>query len=206
MCSSNAQLQSSTISSETLRIFKDLIGKLRPPADETTAILQRYLDADFIVFPMSDIPATSEQIAAIGRRFGVTYPAEFVAHVCGRFPGLYVEVKESIWPRPKEFDVGPFWSFLYAFHTYTPVADSPDWMRLDAAATTFQEKTDLPAAPILRLVGDANLYCVDANGAIVRFDHETGELQPVKLNFWQVFEHETSELLKRKKQKTAGEG
>jgi hypothetical protein len=50
------------------------------------------------------------------------------------------------------------------------------------------------------VVGDANLYCVDPNGVIVRFDHETNELEPVSMNFWQVLEHEISELRARKDQ------
>ena len=109
-----------------------------------------------------------------------------------------------MWPRPKVYDVGPFWTFLYGFHTYTSAPESNDWMRLDAAAETFQRDTELAAAPILRIVGDANLYCVDAVGAIVRFDHETNELEQVKMNFWQLLEHETSELRARKDRKASG--
>jgi hypothetical protein len=127
-----------------------------------------------------------------------------VAHVCGRFPGLFVEAKERVWPRPEEYDVGPFWTFLYGFHTYTSAPESSDWMRLDMAAKIFQADSGLAAAPVLRVVGDADLYCVDGKGDIVRFDHETNELKPVKMTFWQVLEHETSELRKRKDQKVAG--
>lgn len=153
---------------------------------------------------MADTRTSPEQIARIGLKYGVTYPPEFIAHVCGRFPGLYVEVKEAVWPRPKAYDVGPFWTFLYAFHTYTSAPASDDWMRLDAAAEKFQTETGLAAAPVLRVVGDADLYCVDPGGAIVRFDHESNELEPVNKNFWQVLEHETSELRARKDQKVEG--
>jgi hypothetical protein len=183
-------------------IFAKLMGQRRPPEDETSAIFGRHLDGDFTAFPMADTPTSADQIASIGRKFGVSFPPEFVAHVCGRFPGVYVEVKESVWPRPKAFDVGPFWTFLYALHTYTSAPESDDWMRLDFAAETFQRDTGLSAAPVLRVVGDANLYCVDPNGAIVRFDHETNELEPVSMNFWQVLEHEISELRARKDQLT----
>lgn len=184
-----------------MNMLSKLTRWLRPPADETSAILGRHLDGDFKVFPMADTATSPGQLAAIGSKYGVKYPAEFVAHVCGRFPGLYVEVKEEVWPRPEAYDVGPFWTFLYALHTYTSAPESDDWMRLDVAAEAFQRDTELAAAPILRIVGDANLYCVDPTGAIVRFDHETNELEPVKMNFWQLLEHETSELRARKDQK-----
>jgi hypothetical protein len=184
-----------------MSLLDKLLGRRRPP-DETSAILGRHLDGDFQVFPMAETPTSPEQIARIGTKYGVQYPIELVAHVCGRFPGLYVEVKESVWPRPKEFDVAEFWSFLYAFHTYTSAPESDDWMRLDVAAESFQAETSLAAAPVLRVVGDANLYCVDAQGAMVRFDHETNALEPVSMNFWQVLEHEASDLRERKDRKS----
>src|SRR5262245_14392533 len=103
-------------------LFDRLLGRQRSPiGDQTETILAKYLDREFIVFPMAEKNARSEQVDAIGRRYGVSYPPEFTAHVCGRFPGLYIEVKEVVWPRPKLHDVGPFWSFLFAVHTYTPV-------------------------------------------------------------------------------------
>lgn len=185
-------------------MFSKLTSWLRPLPDETSAILGRHLDSDFIVFPMADTATSPRQLAAIGIQYGVKYPPEFVAHVCGTFPGLYVEVKEELWPRPEAYDVGPFWSFLYAFHTYTSAPAGDDWMRLDAAAQSFQRDTGHRVAPILRIVGNANLYCVNADGAIVRFDHETDELEPVAMDFWRLLEHETSELRARKDQKISG--
>jgi hypothetical protein len=172
-------------------------------ADQTEAILGRHLDLDFRVFPMAEKQATPPDIQAIGQRFGVSYPSQFVAHVCGKFPGIYVEVKEEIWPRPKAYDVGPFWSFLYALHTYTPSAQSDDWMRLDKAAESFRTETNVLAAPILRVVGDADLYCVDAKGDICQWQHETNELVAVDLDFWALFEREIAELFERKVMKLA---
>jgi hypothetical protein len=171
------------------------------PEDQTEAILGRYLDGDFHVFPMAETQTSGVQIEAIGRKHGVKYPPEFAAHICGRFPGIYVEVKEAIWPRPKLFNVGPFWSFLYALHTFTSASESEDWMRLDAAAETFQRDTGFVAAPVLKIVGDADLYCVDGDGRLMQFRHELNEMQPVELDFWQLFEREIADLHARKVQK-----
>jgi hypothetical protein len=185
-------------------ILKKLFGGSSTPVDETVAILDRHLDGDFMAFPMAESRTSREQIEKIGREHGVRYPDEFVAHVCGRFPGLYVEVKEEVWPRPEAYSVGPFWSFLYAFHTFTSAPESEEWMRLDFAAQTFQANSSLAAAPVLRVVGDANLYCVNAGGEIVRFDHETNELEPVNMTFWQLLDHEVAALRSRKDRKVAG--
>lgn len=130
-------------------IFAKLFGSgSRPPEDETSAIFGRHLDGDFTAFPMADTPTSAEQIANIGRKYGVSYPPEFVAHVCGRFPGVYVEVKESIWPRPKAFDVGPFWTFLYALHTYTSAPESEDWMRLGPCCESSETPTSIASTRV----------------------------------------------------------
>src|SRR5262249_44230490 len=186
-------------------MLRNPFSKSRSMPDETEAILGRHLDGDFIVFPMADRRGTTAQLEAIGSRFGVHYPAEFVAHVCGRFPGIYVEAKETVWPRPKQYDVGPFWSFLYGLHTYTPTSESEPWMRLDIVAQEFQDKTGLGGAPILAIVGDADVYCTTKHGSIVRFRHETNELETVAPGFWQVFEDEIRQLRERKDKKRAGE-
>jgi len=173
----------------------------QPPQDQTEAILNKYLDADFRVSPMARASQSASSVEEIGRKHAVRYPPDFSAHVCGRFPGVFVEVKEEIWPRSKEYDVGPFWSFLYALHTFTPDPNSEPWMRLDDAAASIQADTGLSVAPVLRVVGDADLYCVDASGRLVQFRHETNELENVDLTFWQLFEREIAALRKRKDKK-----
>jgi hypothetical protein len=181
-----------------------LMGRRGPLEDRTEAILRKYLDGEFRVSPMAEGNARAEQVDEVGRRYGVSYPTDFTAHVCGRFPGMYVEVKESVWPRPKENDVGPLWSFLYALHTYTPVPTSEPWMRLADAAESFQKQTGLHAAPVLKRVGDRDLYFVDSQGALVRFRHEESTLEPVKLNFWELLDLEVRELAERKARKKDG--
>ncbi len=166
-------------------------------------ILGKYLDGDFRICPMAETPVSPAQIEAIGRQFGVGYPAELAAHICGRFPGVYVEVKEELWPRTKPFDVGPFWSFLYAVHTFTSAPGSEEWMRLDGAAASFRQRSGLAAAPILKIVGDADVYCVDAGAQILRYDHELNELTPANKSFWEIFEYEIAELAARKERKKA---
>ncbi|HTL28870.1 MAG TPA: hypothetical protein VL282_06615 [Tepidisphaeraceae bacterium] len=187
-----------------MAILNRLFAAKNPP-DQTEAILGKYLDADFRVFPMAKGRQSPDQLNAIGQKHGVVYPPEFSAHVCGQFLGIFVEVEEEVWPRPKEYDVGPFWSFLYALHTFTPATDSEPWMRLDDAATKLRTESGLLAAPILRIVGDADLFCIDPEGQLVHYRHETNELEPVSLTFWELFEREIAELRSRKDRKKASE-
>ena len=174
-------------------------------SDQTIAILDRHLSGDFRAFPMAEGPCLLEQIEALGQRLGIRIPPDLTAHLSGSYPGLYLEAKEEIWPRPKKGDTGPFWSFLYALHTYSASPDSEDWMRMEPTAERFRSQTGLHAAPVLRIVGDADLYCLDPQGNLVRYDHEKGCLEAVNLTFFQVLEKEISALNERAKQKKRGE-
>jgi hypothetical protein len=183
-------------------MFKSIL-RWRGEPDRTEEILGRHLDGDFRAFPMAEGKCSRGQLQAIEKRFGVKYPEQFTAHVLGRFPGIYIEVKEELWPRPQPYAVGPFWSFLYALHTYTAAPGSESWMRLDVAAEEFMAQ-ELRVAPILRIVGDADVYCTTPEGMIVRLLHETGELEPVHSDFWTLFENQIQALRDRKIRKQRG--
>jgi hypothetical protein len=186
-------------------VSRILGGGAKVPPDRTAELLGRHLTGDFTVFPMAETRCTVADVEAVGRAVGIAVPPEVVAHVTGRFPGVYVEAKEEVWPRPEAYAVGPFWSFLYAVHTYTPSAHSEDWMRMDAAARQLKADAGLTALPVLRVVGDANLYCVDAGGGMVRFDHELGVLEPVEGGFFDLLDRELAHLRERTERKKRGE-
>ena len=121
-------------------------GKKFPP-DQTREILARHLNADFRVFPLAEQRLRAEEVLDAGKRLGVPLPPEFIAHVAGEFPGVYVEAKAEVWPRPKELDVGPFWSFLYAIQTFTASPDSEEWMRMESVGHRLHQT---PASRRLR--------------------------------------------------------
>jgi len=172
--------------------------------DRTESILSRHLDADFVVRPMAERSAAPAQVQELGDRLGFRVPPELSAHLVGKFPGIYVEVKEAVWPRPKQYDAGPAWTFLYALHTFTAAPESQPWMRLDEAAIAFQRETGLKAAPVLKVVGDPDLYCVTEKGRLARFLHQESRLEPVPLGFWDLLDREVGELALRKKRKLTG--
>ena len=77
-------------------------------------------------------------------------------------------------------------------------------MRLDFVAAKFQATTGLAAAPVLQIVGNADIFCVDSEGHILAFDHETNTLELLNLSFWELFEREITELKDRKVKKVSG--
>ena len=174
-------------------------SKARAP-DLTQEIVSRHLDADFTIYPLGEGRPSEKEVRAVGDDLGVRFPEGFVAHVCGWLPGCCILAREEVWPRPKPYDVGPFWTFLYGLHTFTPLRESADWMRLDVAGRQFQAQTGLAAAPILKVECDANVFCVDKGGSLLAYDHEENSLTSVGTDFWELFEREISELVARKNQ------
>jgi hypothetical protein len=175
--------------------------------DKTLEILGKYLDKDFRVSPMAQNQSTIDDVKLIEKELQIKFPDEYVAHLLGedadvlKERGLYIEVKEEIWPRAKQYDVGPFWSFLYGIHTFTSSLESEDWMRLEFVGKQFFEETGIKAVPILKIIGDANIYCVNGIGQIVQYDHEQNIVEGINMDFWELFEKELSELKERKEMK-----
>ena len=175
--------------------------------DRTWDLLEAYLDQDFLILPMAPNKSSEQDIQEIESLIGITFPEAYKLHLIGEKDellegrGICVEVKELIWQRPKILDVAPFWSFLYGFHTYTASKESEDWMRLEVVANDFLENTGIKAAPILKVIGDADLYCVDENGIIVIYRHEENSIESINMTFWEVLEFELKELKQRKERK-----
>ncbi|TPN86808.1 SMI1/KNR4 family protein [Aquimarina algicola] len=175
--------------------------------DKTIALLSKYLDGDFRVSPMSPERIQKIDIDSVEKDLGVRFPEEYVFHLLAKdaeiLPerGLFIEVKEEIWERPKLYDVGEAWSFLYGIHTYTACQESEDWMTLSITGKEFIEETGIKAVPILKLIGDANCYCTDENGNIVKYNHEENIIEPTNMNFWEILELELKELKERKEKK-----
>jgi len=176
-----------------------------PVTDKTKEILDKYLDEDFACFASGNEAPTGADLDALAEKLQIQFPAEFVEHSISKFGGIYIEVKEALWPRPEPFDVGPFWSFLYGLFVYSASADAPEWMNMETAAADFRQDGAQQAAPFLKIIGDPDFYCFDQSGAIVRWNHETDELEPVDQTFFQLLEEEIKNLRDRKEQKKAGE-
>ncbi len=172
--------------------------------DRTRAILRKYLDADFTCMVGEAGVTSAEQIEHLGHEIGCRFPSEFIAHCTGDLPGLYVEVKEEKWPRPKLYEVGPTWSFQYGLFVYSLSSDAPEWMQLVPALEEFRKRTGRALTPCFGIVGDADIYLFDSVGEIVRWNHETYETDPFGGSFFDLLEQEIKELRERKDLKISG--
>lgn len=143
-------------------------------------------------------------IRAFEQIIGFSLPAEFREFTMSPLGGLYLEVKEELWPRPKEFEVGPFWSFLYGLYVLGISTDIPDWLDLRVQYQQFSEAGYPHLVPFMCRVGDANRYCFTNSGSIVEWDHEVPDEQaPVNLSFSDLLMREVRELGERKDRKVA---
>ena len=170
--------------------------------DRTWELMQKHLEAGcYFMVSSQGLAPTEPALHAVARDLGCELPDEFIVHSTNKYGGLYVEVKEELWPRPEEFDVGPFWSFLYGLYTLNIADGIPDFMNLQANAREFQNDTEHKVIPFLKIIGDANVYCFDQRGVIVRWDHELNELEKEDKSFFEVLDLELGELATRKDQK-----
>ncbi len=119
----------------------------------------------------------------------------------GPLGGLYLEVKEEVWPRAKPLEVGPFWSFLYGLAVYGFAHDIPEWMDMRRQAEAFRGAVGDTNVPFLKIMADPDLYCKD--GRISQWSHETGEFRAVDKSFAELLDFELAELKTRKERKKA---
>jgi len=170
-----------------------------------SGMLKKHLDQDFTLTACGKDAPGKKVIKAFEKEFKMCLPEEFKAFSTSPLGGIYIDVKESIWPRPKELEVAPFWSFLYAVIVYGFAKDIPDWMNIRREAEEFNKDVNPDYFPFLKIIGDADVYCFDRTGLIYRWDHELDEFNKIEMGFNELLEFEVSELKERKEQKKAGQ-
>jgi len=72
----------------------------------------------FKIFACKGCEPSEADVAAFEATIGFRLPEEFRDFTMSPLGGLWMEVKEELWPRPKPYDVGPFWSFLYGLKVF----------------------------------------------------------------------------------------
>lgn len=165
-----------------------------------------YDKAAFHVVACQGSEPSESDVAAFERTAGLRLPEEFREFTKSPLGGLYIEVREELWPPAVAYAVGPFWSFLRAIKVFGIAARIPHWLDIRVQFEAFRELGRAQLVPFLQLEGDANMYCFDRSGAIAYWDHETSELEPVARSFSEVLLEELHELEERKNLKLAGQG
>ena len=166
---------------------------------------RKYDKKSYEVFSQQGSAPSTADVAAFEERVGFHFPAEFREFAVHPLGGLYMAVKEELWPRPKAYDVGPFWSFLYGIAVFGLSTKAPDWLQMSEAWLRLSEGGNSQLLPFLKVIGDPDLYCFTRDQKIVIWRHEIpDEPEEVAESFSEVLMSEIHELEKRKEWKVKG--
>ena len=173
--------------------------------EQIEGYFRNYDKKSYEVFSQQGEEPSAATVAAFEKRVGFHFPAEFREFAVHPLGGLYMAVKEELWPRPKAYDVGPFWSFLYGFMVFGLSAKAPDWLQMSKAWLRLSEGRDAQLVPFLKVIGDAAPYCFTRDQKIVILRHENlSEPEGVAKSFSEVLMFEIHELERRKEWKVKG--
>lgn len=167
---------------------------------------QNWDAASFEVFTQMNAEPAEAEVAAIESQAGFRLPDEFREYAVHPLGGLYMAVREDLWPRPQAYQVGPAWTFLYGLMVFSFCSQAPDWLQLRRAWQRMAKDGHNELVPFLRIIGDADRYCFTANQKIVIWRHETpNEPEEISETFSEVLMREIQALENRKNRKIQGE-
>lgn len=161
------------------------------------------------VFAQQGSEPDDDDVRRLEQRVGFGLPDDFRELLVHPLGGLVLEASEQLWPPAQPFDVGPAWTFLRGLFVPSLSPDAPDWLSLERV---LDERLDgRPGlVPCLRVMGDADTYCIDATGRLVRWRHDDpDEPLPVGGGFYDLLLAEIAELdqrIDRMVARRAGEG
>lgn len=212
---------------EQIKLFKD-VGLLQPEFVRLDEVAQEafraieaekqqwtldtvfeYFSADNMskrqitdTYQLAACAAPEEEVQAFEQQIGFRLPEDFREFTLSPLGGLYIEVKEELWPRAELGEVGPFWSFLYGIKVFGLALEVPEWLDM---RIQYEEMRSLEVGnlvPFMQIEGDSDLYCFDDHGSIVKWHHDDIEDQEVvELTFAQLLLSELKELEQRKERK-----
>lgn len=160
----------------------------------------------FAIFACQGNEPSEADVATFEATVGFRLPDEFREFSMSPLGGLYMEVKEELWPRAKLYDVGPFWSFLYGLKVFGIADGIPEILDIRVQTSEMAAAGFTGLVPFLQRIGDANKYCFNSKGEILDWDHEVpDESRVVHETFSELLLREIRELESRKDQKLRGE-
>lgn len=168
---------------------------------------RRYDKRSFQVVACMGNEPSEQDVVAFEQCIGFRLPAEFREFTMSPLGGLYMEVREHLWPRAKEFDVGPFWSFCFGLKVFGIAKDIPEWLDIRVQYEEFKKEGLGELVPFLQIEGDADRYCFVQSGEIVTWKHEEAEdRSPLNVGFSDLLLAEIDELEIRKNRKVGLNG
>ena len=101
-------------------------------------------------------------------QYNIKLPAEFREFTMSPLGGLYMEVREELWPRAKAFDVGPFWSFCRGIIVYGIADGIPEFLDIRVKTKELRQEGFEGLIPFLSVIGNGDeIFCFDKNNIFV---------------------------------------
>lgn len=140
-------------------------------------------------------------------QYQIRLPADFKEFIMSPLGGLYMEVREEIWPRAKQYDIGPFWSFCRGIIVYGIAKEIPEFLDIRVKTKELHDDGFTDYIPFLSIIGDGDeIFCFNRENQIVLVDtYSTGEATSVEGDFSDCLLRQIEELEERKNMIIRGE-
>ena len=169
--------------------------------DKTKKIINLIWDeSDYFIVTAGKNAPKKKDLIAMGEAMGIELPQDFLAHATGFWGSPYIEVRDDVWLRPEVGDVGPLWHYFHGVFVYAYSQDAPEWMQAKVAVEEFKEMGHA-VLPLLRVVGDEDVYCYNQQGEIVKWSNEKKTFEPFDGGFFDLLKYEFIELNERRMKK-----
>ena len=168
---------------------------------------RNYDKQTYQIFACMGNEPSEQDILDFENQYGIALPADFREFTMSPLGGLYMEVREDLWPRAKAYDIGPFWSFCRGIIVYGIADHIPDFLDIRQKTKELRENGFPDLIPFLSVIGNGDdIFCFDQDGKIVLLDYyETGKAAPVEGTFSDCLLAQIAELEERKNRKLRGE-
>jgi len=137
------------------------------PLDAVYDYFRTYDASTYAVFSCRGNEPAEADLAAFEEFAGFRLPDEFREFTKSSLGGLYMEVKEELWPRPKEYASGPFWSFCYGLQVFGIAVDIPEFLDLRVQTKRFRDECCMDLVPFFQWISDPMIHCFDRQGRIL---------------------------------------
>src|SRR5829696_308066 len=122
--------------------FFNIFKKQKRTANSLQPIYDYFRSYDkgcYSVFACQGNEPTENDVCAFEREIGFRLPDDFREFTKSSLGGLYIEVREELWPRAKLYDVAPFWTFLYGIKVFGIARDIPELLDIRHQLKKFTE-------------------------------------------------------------------
>lgn len=138
---------------------------------------------------------TEERLAEFEQALDFRFPEPFRQFTLSPLGGLYIEVREELWPRPQAGDE-PGWRDQFGLKVFGLCAPIPEWLDLREEVLRLPEQ-EADLIPIMALVGCESRFCYDLDGALLQWSPD-GARSLVGLDFAELVMRELGALEARR--------